>query len=207
MTGKGAGSRPIPSFLATRNEWRPRPQLPLWPRRRAEGCHFQEPLASQCPEPESGVLALCVPGELCHGSLCWEDRGSGRLKVRWPVVRGLAGCMPGAGSPQPPQPPNPVPSAPPVIGHSGSCRLPRRLDAPPGRGSCRLGPAAVGGSIKVPVALATLASGHFGEPGPGRRQMEGEEAALSLAGVCPRNPVPLCPNAMRGEAGVPLAQC
>lgn len=42
------------------------------------------------------------------------------------------------------------------------------------------------GSIKVPVALATLASvGTLGRMALEKRQMEGEEAALSLACVCP----------------------
>lgn len=86
-------------------------------------------------------------------------------------------------------PPNPVPSALPVIGH---CRL--LLAAKEAGHSFRKGQLSPGpgheggggaGSIKVPVALATLASGHFGENSPGKQRMEGEEAVLSLAGVCP----------------------
>lgn len=137
---RGAGHRPTPRFLAelrSHQEWCfSRPQFPLWPRRRTKGCHFQEPLASQSPEPESGMLTLCVPASGAMGPCAGraeaqgDARSGGQSCVDW-----LAACQ----ALDPPQPPNPVPSAPPVIGH---CRLlPAAKEAGHSfrKGSCRLG--------------------------------------------------------------------
>lgn len=161
---RGAGHRPTPRFLAelrSHQEWCfSRPQFPLWPRRRTKGCHFQEPLASQSPEPESGMLTLCVPASGAMGPCArraeaqGDARSGGQSCVDW-----LAACQ----ALDPPQPPTPCLPLHRSLVIAGSCRLPRRQDTPSGR--VVVAWAWRWGSIKAPVALATLASGHFGEKG------------------------------------------
>ena len=96
------------------------------------GGHFQKPLGSQNPDLESwSVETVNAWGSTevdpFAGGLTEAEGG---VKVRWPVVCGLAGRMPGCLTPPFPS----VPSALPVS--AGSCLLPRRLDFLSGKGSC-----------------------------------------------------------------------
>lgn len=102
--------------------------------------------------------------------------------VRWSVVSGLAGHMPSHLTPLP-SPPPPVLSALPVS--AGSCLLPRRLDSPSGRGSCRLGLGVGGPASEQPVAVATLASlwELWGEVPPGKATDGGRRGRVIPSGA------------------------
>lgn len=103
-------------------------------------------------------------------------------------MSGVADHMPSHLTPLPLPPPPPVLSA--LLVSAGSCLLPRRLDSPSGRGSCRLG-LGVGGQYLNSLSpwQPWLLCGNFGEKSPrGKRQMEGGEAGLSPVGLWSTKP-------------------
>lgn len=95
------------------------------------------------------------------GTLRWvpllggRTEAQGGVKVKWPVVCGLAGRMPGGLTPAPHPFPG-VPSA--LLVSTGSCLLQRRPAFLSGRGSCCRALGWKGGASGQTVAIVTLAS-------------------------------------------------
>lgn len=129
------------------------------------GGHFQKPLGSQNPDLESwNVETVSARGSTEVDPLAGgTSGGSGRSQVRWPVVCGLAGRVPGCLTPPFPACLPPCWSAPAPACCPGGWAFfqERAVVAGPGCG-VRVGGAASG----WPVAIATLAS---------RRELCGEQ--------------------------------
>ena len=69
--------------------------FPFDPADKLEG-HFKKPLESQTARPESAECCECLGSTEVGPSAGRTTEAQGGVKVKWPVVCGLAGRMPGA---------------------------------------------------------------------------------------------------------------